>query len=88
MRVALGIRPAPCRAQPCYNTEAEIAEAEIRICFREAKYAAIAHSAGPNPIQPLLSLLLAAKTIDFPRILLHFATWSRFSCHSALQSAI
>ena len=28
------------------------AEAEIRICFREAKYAATAPSAGPRSVQP------------------------------------
>ena len=40
-RSAGSIRPAPCGLQPCENTEAEI-------CFREAKYAATAGSAGPT----------------------------------------
>ena len=42
------------------------AEAEIRICFREAKHTATAHSAGPGSIQTSPSLFLAAKYIDFP----------------------
>ena len=50
--------------------------AEIRICFREAKHAATAGSAGPNPIQPLRSLLWQLNPLlflAFSCILLHGA---------------
>ena len=67
---------SPLPGSAVLNPVAEIAEAEIRICFREAKYAAIAHSAGPGLSWSFLGLskpILAAKSIDFPCILLYFA---------------
>ena len=44
---------SPLRAKAVLKAQSRNAEAEIRICFREAKYAAIAPSAGPNPILTL-----------------------------------
>ena len=47
--------PSPGAAVLNAQSRIQSAEAEIRICFREAKHAAIAHSAGPGPswsVQP------------------------------------
>jgi len=43
---------SPLPGSAVLNPGRKSAEAEIRICFREAKHAAIAHSAGPGSDQP------------------------------------
>ena len=49
-RSAGSIRPAPLWAQPFWTKrKIQFAEAEILICFREAKHMATAGSARPTP---------------------------------------
>ena len=46
---------SPCRAQPCWSTKPKC-RSRSRICFREAKYAANAPSAGPPLLHAFLLL--------------------------------
>ena len=79
MRVALGIRPDPCGLRRVEGTKPKC-RSRRRICFREAKYAAIAPSAGPPPGHRFSMLRacfayppFSSFSFDVPCILLHFA---------------
>ena len=70
---------SPLRASAVLRAQSrKSAVCQSRICFREAKYAATAHSAGPALVHCFSEPPLSSFSFDFAGILMYFAPGSRF----------